>query len=74
MIEEKLIDLVINLPNNNTKYVKDNYMIRRMAIDCQTPLITNFEVISTIDQIILLIFLLLPISLLPLCASVHACI
>jgi len=44
LIQEKKIDMVINLPNNNTKYTEDNYMIRRMAIDSQTPLITNFEV------------------------------
>ncbi|KAK0067220.1 carbamoyl-phosphate synthase [ammonia] mitochondrial [Biomphalaria pfeifferi] len=44
LIQEKKIDLVINLPNQKTKYVHDNYLIRRAAIDAGVPLITNFEV------------------------------
>ncbi|XP_059172198.1 carbamoyl-phosphate synthase [ammonia], mitochondrial-like [Physella acuta] len=44
LIQEKKIDLVINLPNQKTKYVYDNYLIRRAAIDAGVPLITNFEV------------------------------
>eukprot|EP00058_Branchiostoma_floridae_P013144 XP_002598632.1 hypothetical protein BRAFLDRAFT_67029 [Branchiostoma floridae] len=44
LIQEGEIDLCINLPNNNTKYVKDNYLIRRAAVDSGVPLITNFEV------------------------------
>lgn len=44
LIQDKKVDLVINLPNQNTKYVKDNYLIRRMSIDGGVPLITNFEV------------------------------
>jgi len=35
---------VINLPNQNTKYIKDNYLIRRSSIDTGVPLITNLEV------------------------------
>ena len=46
LIQQKAIDLVINLPNQNTKYVKDNYLIRRAAIDNGVPLLTNFEVSS----------------------------
>ncbi|XP_071484617.1 carbamoyl-phosphate synthase [ammonia], mitochondrial-like [Diadema antillarum] len=42
LIYEGDIDLVINLPNHNTKYVKDNYLIRRAAIDSAVPLMTNF--------------------------------
>ncbi len=38
------MDLVVNLPNQNTKYVKDNYLIRRASIDSGTPLFTNFQV------------------------------
>ncbi|KAM6307660.1 carbamoyl-phosphate synthase [ammonia], mitochondrial [Aegotheles albertisi] len=38
------IDLVINLPNSNTKFVHDNYVIRRMAIDSRIALLTNFQV------------------------------
>ncbi|XP_072180802.1 carbamoyl-phosphate synthase [ammonia], mitochondrial-like [Diadema setosum] len=46
LIYEGDIDLVINLPNHNTKYVKDNYLIRRAAIDSAVPLMTNFEVVK----------------------------
>ncbi|CAH1249022.1 CPS1 [Branchiostoma lanceolatum] len=44
LIQDGEIDLCINLPTNNTKYVKDNYLIRRAAVDSGVPLITNFEV------------------------------
>ena len=44
LIQDKEVDLVINLPNQNTKYIKDNYLIRRSSIDCGVPLITNLEV------------------------------
>ena len=44
LIEEKVVDLVINLPNENTKYTEDNYIIRRTAIDSGVPLLTNFQV------------------------------
>lgn len=44
LISEGHIDLVVNLPNNNTRHVKDNFLIRRMAIDHGVPLITNFQV------------------------------
>ncbi|XP_048579513.1 carbamoyl-phosphate synthase [ammonia], mitochondrial isoform X2 [Nematostella vectensis] len=50
LISEKKIDMVINLPNQNTKYVKDNYIIRRAAIDNGIPLITNFEVTKLLAQ------------------------
>lgn len=38
------IDLVVNLPNNNTRHLKDNFVIRRLAIDHGVPLITNYQV------------------------------
>ncbi|XP_015772145.1 PREDICTED: carbamoyl-phosphate synthase [ammonia], mitochondrial-like [Acropora digitifera] len=44
LIQDKEVDLVINLPNQNTKYIRDNYLIRRASIDCGVPLITNSEV------------------------------
>lgn len=44
LIQNKEVDLVINLPNHNTKYVQDNYLIRRSAIDSGVPLLTNFQV------------------------------
>ncbi|KAL3056546.1 hypothetical protein OYC64_019100 [Pagothenia borchgrevinki] len=46
LISEGLIDLVVNLPNNNTRLVKDNFVIRRMAIDHGVPLITNYQVVK----------------------------
>ncbi|GCB81772.1 hypothetical protein scyTo_0021885, partial [Scyliorhinus torazame] len=44
LIHDGVIDLVINLPNNNTRFMRENYLIRRMAIDHAVPLITNFQV------------------------------
>ncbi|XP_029968406.1 carbamoyl-phosphate synthase [ammonia], mitochondrial [Salarias fasciatus] len=46
LIREGDIDLVVNLPNNNTRYVKDNFIIRRMAVDYGVPLITNYQVVK----------------------------
>ncbi|KAJ8017617.1 Carbamoyl-phosphate synthase [ammonia], mitochondrial [Holothuria leucospilota] len=47
LIQERTIGLVINLPNHNTKFVKDNYLIRRFAVDSGVPLLTNFELFAT---------------------------
>uniref|UniRef100_A0A8C5ZRG7 Carbamoyl-phosphate synthase [ammonia], mitochondrial n=1 Tax=Marmota marmota marmota TaxID=9994 RepID=A0A8C5ZRG7_MARMA len=44
LIKDGSIDLVINLPNNNTKFVHDNYVIRRTAVDSGIALLTNFQV------------------------------
>ncbi|CAI5761707.1 carbamoyl-phosphate synthase ammonia, mitochondrial [Podarcis lilfordi] len=44
LIEDGSIDLVINLPNNNTKFVHDNYVIRRTAVDSGLSLLTNLQV------------------------------
>ncbi|XP_027492701.1 carbamoyl-phosphate synthase [ammonia], mitochondrial isoform X2 [Corapipo altera] len=44
LMRDGKIDLVINLPNSNTKFVHDNYVIRRMAIDSGIALLTNFQV------------------------------
>ncbi|NXI78856.1 CPSM synthase, partial [Rhipidura dahli] len=44
LVRDGKIDMVINLPNNNTRFVHDNYVIRRMAIDSGIALLTNFEV------------------------------
>jgi hypothetical protein len=46
LIQEGVVDLVINLPNQNTKYTENNYLIRRTAIDSGVPLLTNFQVRS----------------------------
>lgn len=45
LLRDGKIDLVINLPNSNTKFVHDNYVIRRMAIDSGIALLTNFQVL-----------------------------
>ncbi|NWY30620.1 CPSM synthase, partial [Pheucticus melanocephalus] len=44
LLREGKVDLVINLPNSSTRFVHDNYVIRRMAIDTGTALLTNFKV------------------------------
>ncbi|NXP31318.1 CPSM synthase, partial [Leiothrix lutea] len=44
LVRDGKIDLVINLPNSNTRFVHDNYVIRRMAIDSGIALLTNFKV------------------------------
>ncbi|KAJ7406740.1 Carbamoyl-phosphate synthase [ammonia], mitochondrial [Willisornis vidua] len=44
LVRDRKIDLVINLPNSNTRFVHDNYVIRRMAIDSGIALLTNFQV------------------------------
>ncbi|NXC07115.1 CPSM synthase, partial [Orthonyx spaldingii] len=44
LLRDGKIDLVINLPNSNTRFVHDNYVIRRMAIDSGIALLTNLEV------------------------------
>uniref|UniRef100_A0A674HAJ5 Carbamoyl phosphate synthase arginine-specific large chain n=2 Tax=Taeniopygia guttata TaxID=59729 RepID=A0A674HAJ5_TAEGU len=44
LLRDGKIDLVINLPNSNTRFVYDNYVIRRMAIDSGIALLTNFKV------------------------------
>lgn len=47
-LANNLIDLYINLPSNNhfrrpASYMSDGYRTRRMAVDYQTPLITNVK-------------------------------
>ncbi len=44
LLEEKKLDLVINIPNNFTQEVLDDeYLIRRRAVDNAIPLITNMQ-------------------------------
>ncbi|XP_075036384.1 carbamoyl-phosphate synthase [ammonia], mitochondrial [Mixophyes fleayi] len=52
LIKEGNIDMVINLPNNNTKYVRDNFVIRRTAVDSGVALLTNFQVIKLFAEAI----------------------
>ncbi|GMO57840.1 MAG: carbamoyl-phosphate synthase (glutamine-hydrolyzing) large subunit [Termitinemataceae bacterium] len=45
LIQEQKIDLIINIPKNNlNKELKNNSIIRKMAIDFDIPLITNIKV------------------------------
>jgi carbamoyl-phosphate synthase/aspartate carbamoyltransferase len=48
MLSNNLIDLYINLPSNNryrrpASYMSRGYQTRRMAVDYQTPLVTNVK-------------------------------
>uniref|UniRef100_A0A8D3BQT0 carbamoyl-phosphate synthase (ammonia) n=2 Tax=Scophthalmus maximus TaxID=52904 RepID=A0A8D3BQT0_SCOMX len=52
LINEGHIDLVVNLPNNNSRQLKDNFVIRRMAIDHGVPLITNYQVVKLFAEAI----------------------
>uniref|UniRef100_A0A8C7SCR7 Carbamoyl-phosphate synthase [ammonia], mitochondrial n=1 Tax=Oncorhynchus mykiss TaxID=8022 RepID=A0A8C7SCR7_ONCMY len=52
LINEGHIDLVINLPNNNSKFLRDNFLIRRMAVDHGVPLITNHQVVKLFAEAI----------------------
>ncbi|CAL8342208.1 unnamed protein product [Boreogadus saida] len=52
LINEGHIDLVVNLPNNNTRLLKDNFLIRRMAVDHGVPLITNYQVVKLFAEAI----------------------
>ncbi|TWW80671.1 carbamoyl-phosphate synthase [ammonia], mitochondrial isoform X1 [Takifugu flavidus] len=52
LINEGHIDLVVNLPNNNSRHLKDNFVIRRLAIDHGVPLITNYQVVKLFAEAI----------------------
>ena len=52
MIQDRTVDLVINLPNKQTKHVKENYLIRRAAVDYGIGCISNLEVIFSTKKII----------------------
>ena len=40
-IRDGKIDMVINLPNDYSKRLEDNYRIRRAAVDYNVPLLNN---------------------------------
>jgi len=51
LIANRQIDMVINIPGNNTlPNTSDGYVIRRMAIDHHLPLITNVQIAQIIVQ------------------------
>jgi len=44
-IRERKVDLVINVPKDNGEIeLRNDYLIRRMAIDFEVPLFTNVKV------------------------------
>jgi len=56
-IQNGKIDLVINIPmpNNGTQYseiLKDEYIIRRLAVEFNIPVVTNLELASALAKVI----------------------
>jgi len=56
-IQERKIDLVINIPmpNHTGKYsevLKDEYTIRRLAIEFNIPVVTNLELASALTKML----------------------
>jgi len=56
-LQEARIDLVINIPmpNNGGKYseiLKDEYTIRRLAIEFNIPVVTNLELASALTKVL----------------------
>ncbi|CAM9583970.1 unnamed protein product [Chrysoparadoxa australica] len=45
-LSARKIDLVINLPTSESKMIKDNYIIRRTAVDFGIPLLTNVHLVT----------------------------
>ncbi|TMW60483.1 hypothetical protein Poli38472_000525 [Pythium oligandrum] len=45
-LREGKIDLVVNLPNSESKQIKNNYLIRRTAVDFSIPLLTNISLVK----------------------------
>ncbi|XP_066478149.1 carbamoyl-phosphate synthase [ammonia], mitochondrial [Tiliqua scincoides] len=52
LIKDGSIDLVINLSHNDTKFVHDNYLIRRTAVDSGVSLLTNLQVAKLLTKAI----------------------
>ncbi|MEM3673074.1 MAG: carbamoyl-phosphate synthase (glutamine-hydrolyzing) large subunit [Candidatus Bathyarchaeia archaeon] len=47
-LSERKIDLVINIPAKNSHVSQDNYMIRRVAVDFNVPVVTTIELASSL--------------------------
>lgn len=45
-IKEGKIDLVVNLPNSESKQLENNYLIRRTAVDFSIPVLTNISLVK----------------------------
>ncbi|XP_054827243.1 carbamoyl-phosphate synthase [ammonia], mitochondrial [Eublepharis macularius] len=52
LMKDGSIDLVINLSNNGTQFVHDNYLIRRTAVDSGISLLTNLQVAKLFTEAI----------------------
>jgi carbamoyl-phosphate synthase large subunit len=51
MLRERKFDLVINIPKNNgEKELRNDYIIRRMAIDFDLPLVTDIKVARRLTE------------------------
>ena len=51
MIQNKEVEMVVNIPKNFTSSELDNgYKIRRAAIDFNVPLLTNYRLASAFIQ------------------------
>jgi carbamoyl-phosphate synthase large subunit len=51
MLRERKFDLVINIPKNNgERELKNDYIIRRMAIDFDLPLVTDIKVARRLTE------------------------
>ena len=51
MLRERAFDLVINIPKNNgERELKNDYIIRRMAIDFDLPLVTDIKVARRLTE------------------------
>ncbi|MCL2834801.1 MAG: carbamoyl-phosphate synthase large subunit [Treponema sp.] len=56
LIKDRKVDMIINIPKNNRDTeLKNNYIIRRLAVDFEIPLFTNIKVAREfIDAIVIL--------------------
>jgi len=50
LIEDAVVDLVINLPTHYSTDVKNNFFIRRKAVDFGVPLLTNLQVVELFSE------------------------
>ena len=51
VISEQQVDLIINIPTNKkNNTITDGFTIRRLAVDHNTPLVTNLQVAQTLLQ------------------------
>jgi len=46
------IGLVINIPNYESKWLEDNYQMRRTAVDYGVPLLTNMDLVKVFTEAI----------------------